>query len=71
VLFATAVKLARNRELWEPGGPEQAEARSRFAGEIRSAIRRVDAVEAMVRARRAGLAPAASVAASLPNSVDT
>lgn len=71
VLFGTAVKLARNRELWEPSGTEQAEARRRFAEEIRAAIRRVDAVEAMIRSRLAGLAPAASVAASLPIPTDT
>jgi glycerol-3-phosphate O-acyltransferase len=71
VLFRTAVKLARNRELWEPGEVNQAEARRRFAEEIRFAIRRVDAVETMVRARQSGLAPAASVAASLPDAADT
>jgi len=71
VLFATAVKLARNRGLWEPGEPDQVEARTRFAGEIRAAIRRVDAVEAMVRARLAGLAPAASAAAAQPNAADS
>jgi glycerol-3-phosphate O-acyltransferase len=71
VLFATAVKLARNRGLWEPGQSDQAEARTRFAGEIRAGIRRVDAVEAMVRARLAGLAPAASVAVAQPNPADS
>ena len=77
VLFGTAVKLARNRELWEPGESEESkqelkEARRRFAVEIRAAIRRVDAVEAMVRARLAGLAPpAASVATSRPNPTDS
>ena len=55
VLFGTAVKLARNRGLWEPGGAERREARRRFASEIRATIRRIDAVEAIVRARQAGL----------------
>jgi len=59
VLFKTAVKLAQNRELWQPGGAEQQEARRRFAGQIRAAIRRVDAIETMVRARLAGIAPTA------------
>jgi len=70
VLFGTAVKLARNRELWEPGGPELTAARRRFAEEIRAAIRRVNAVEAMVRARLAGIAPTASVPWGQPDSTD-
>jgi len=70
VLFGTAVKLARNRELWEPGGPELTAARRRFAEEIRAAIRRVNAVEAMVRARQAGIAPTASVPWGQPDSTD-
>ena len=55
VLFASALRLARNRGLLDPGGPEQAEARRAFAAALRDAIRRVDAVEALVRARHAGL----------------
>jgi glycerol-3-phosphate O-acyltransferase len=55
VLFANAIRLARNQKLVEPGGAELAEARKRFAAEIRESLRRVDAVEALVRARRAGL----------------
>jgi glycerol-3-phosphate O-acyltransferase len=70
VLFGTAVKLARNRGLWEPGGPEQSEARGRFAEEIRKAIRRVDAVEALVRARRAGIPPTTSVPRGQEKSTD-
>jgi glycerol-3-phosphate O-acyltransferase len=57
VLFGTAIKLARNRNLWEPGGADIADARRRFAGEIRAAIRHIDAVEAMVISRRVGLLP--------------
>ena len=55
VLFATALRLARNRGLVDAGGPDLAERRKAFAEEIRQAIRRVDQVEALVRARHAGL----------------
>lgn len=54
VLFETALKLATNRGLIE-AGPAQKEPRVAFANEIREAIRRVDAVEALVRSRQAGL----------------
>ncbi len=54
VLFATALKLARNRGLLDPS-PDLLERRRAFADEIQAAIRRVDGVEALVRARRAGL----------------
>ena len=54
VLFATALKVATNRGLTEPG-PEQKQRRLAFAAEIREAIRRVDAIEALVRSRQAGL----------------
>jgi glycerol-3-phosphate O-acyltransferase len=55
VLFGTALKLARNRELTDPGGEDLAARRAAFAEELREAIRRVDAVEALAQARRAGL----------------
>jgi len=56
VLFGNALRLARNRGLLaESGGEALREARRRFAEEIRDAIRRVDAVEALAQARRAGL----------------
>jgi glycerol-3-phosphate O-acyltransferase len=54
VLFATAIRLARNRRLVDPG-PDVAERRQRFAEEIRDALRRVDAISALAQARRAGL----------------
>jgi glycerol-3-phosphate O-acyltransferase len=54
-LFATALKLARHRGLWSPGGDEQRERRRAFAAELREDIRRVDAIEALVRARIAGI----------------
>ncbi|MDG2336031.1 MAG: glycerol-3-phosphate 1-O-acyltransferase [Myxococcota bacterium] len=55
VLFATALKLAANRGLLEPGTEDLAGRREAFAEEIRGAIRGVDAIEVLVRARHAGL----------------
>jgi glycerol-3-phosphate O-acyltransferase len=55
VLFATALRLARNRGLVEPPAPDLAERRRAFADEIRRALRRVDAIDALVASRRAGL----------------
>ncbi len=55
VLFGTALKLARNRDLLGPGATELAERRAAFAHEIREAIRRVDAITAVAASRRAGL----------------
>jgi len=54
-LFATALKLARNRGLLEAGAEGLAERRRAFAEEIRAAIRGVDAIEVLVSARHAGL----------------
>ena len=54
-LFATALKLARNRGLLEAGAEGLAERRRAFAEEIRVAIRGVDAIEVLVSARHAGL----------------
>jgi glycerol-3-phosphate O-acyltransferase len=54
-LFATALRLARNRDLIEPGAPDLGERRRAFAEEVRAAIRHVDAVDALVAARHAGL----------------
>ncbi|MCC6765414.1 MAG: glycerol-3-phosphate 1-O-acyltransferase [Deltaproteobacteria bacterium] len=54
VPFATALRLARNRKLVDPG-PDLAERRQRFAAEIRDALRRLDAISALAQARRAGL----------------
>jgi glycerol-3-phosphate O-acyltransferase len=56
VLFATALRLARNRQLVPGaavGGPD---ARRAFAAEIRDVIRRSDAIDALAAARRAGIA---------------
>ncbi|TMA36677.1 MAG: hypothetical protein E6J79_12800 [Deltaproteobacteria bacterium] len=55
VLFATALRLARNRGLVDPGAPDLVERRRAFAEELRQVTRRVDAVDALVAARHAGL----------------
>ena len=55
VLFQTATKLARNRGLLDPGAPDLAERRRAFAEEIRSAVRRIRAIDALAASRRAGL----------------
>jgi glycerol-3-phosphate O-acyltransferase len=55
VLFGNALRLARNRQLLGPGDAALADARRGFAAELRESLRRVDAIEALVRARRAGL----------------
>jgi glycerol-3-phosphate O-acyltransferase len=55
VLFSTALKLADNRGLLDPGADGLAARRQAFAEEIRTAIRGVDAIEVLVRARHAGL----------------
>ena len=55
VLFQTGVRVARNRGLWEPAGPERADERSAFAAQIRTLLKRIDAVDALAASRRAGL----------------
>jgi glycerol-3-phosphate O-acyltransferase len=55
VLFATGLRLARNRGLTAPDAPDLSERRHAFAEETRQVIRRVDAVDALVAARHAGL----------------
>jgi glycerol-3-phosphate O-acyltransferase len=55
VLFQTALKLARNRGLTEAGDAELARERRAFADELRDVLRRVDAVDTLAAARRAGL----------------
>jgi len=57
VLFESALKLARNRGLAEPDVPNLGQRRRAFADELAGAIRRVDAIEALAAARRAGLLP--------------
>jgi len=55
VLFQTATRVVRNRGLWEPGGEGRAEERRRFAAQIRTLLKRIDAVDALAASRRAGL----------------
>ena len=55
MLFGNALRVAKNRELLAAGGGDVGENRRAFAAEIREALRRIDAIDALVRARRAGL----------------
>jgi glycerol-3-phosphate O-acyltransferase len=55
VLFESALRLARNRGLLDSGVPNLPERRRAFAREIREAVRRVDAIDALAASRRAGL----------------
>jgi glycerol-3-phosphate O-acyltransferase len=57
VLFETALRLARNRGLLEPGAPDLAARRKAFADEVRDAIRRADAIDLLAQSRIAGLIP--------------
>ena len=54
-LFATALKLARHRKLVDAGAEDLPDKRRAFAAELREDIRRVDAIEALVKARIAGI----------------
>jgi glycerol-3-phosphate O-acyltransferase len=55
VIFASALSLARNRGLCDPATPDLAARRRAFAHELREVIRRVDGVQALLRARQAGV----------------
>ena len=57
VLFRTALRLARNRDLVEVGAQDLAVRRRAFAEQIRSAAARVEAIDALAASRRAGLIP--------------
>ncbi|MCG8591275.1 MAG: glycerol-3-phosphate 1-O-acyltransferase [Proteobacteria bacterium] len=57
VIFQTALRLADNRELMASEATDLSERRRAFAAEIRDALRRVDAVEALAATRRAGFIP--------------
>ncbi len=54
VLFQTALRLARNRELLVEGDAGSGAARLAFATEIHDVLRRVDIVVALAASRRAG-----------------
>jgi len=55
VLIRTALELAKNRDLLDPAKPDLAALRREFAEVIRSAIRRIDAIETLAASRRVGL----------------
>jgi glycerol-3-phosphate O-acyltransferase len=55
VLFATALKLAHNRQLVREGGADLEQRRHGFAAEVREVRRRIEAIEALAAARRARL----------------
>ena len=56
-IFRSALQLAHNRGLLGTGGAELATRRRDFAEEVRAAIRRVEAIDALAAGRRAGLIP--------------
>jgi glycerol-3-phosphate O-acyltransferase len=56
-LFETGLKLADNRGLCGPGGADLVARRAAFAEEIRRALRRAEAIDALAASRRAGLIP--------------
>jgi glycerol-3-phosphate O-acyltransferase len=55
VIFKSAFELARNRGLCDAGTPELGARRRAFAHELRETIRRIEGVQALVRARQAGV----------------
>jgi glycerol-3-phosphate O-acyltransferase len=55
VLFETALRLAKNRDLLAADDPDVGTRRAAFAAEIRTAIRRAEAIDALAASRRAGL----------------
>ncbi len=55
MLFKTALRLADNRGLLRSTEPDLLDWRAVFAEEVRTAIRRTDAIDALAASRRAGL----------------
>jgi glycerol-3-phosphate O-acyltransferase len=55
VLIRTALKIADNRGLLDPEKTDLEGRRGEFAEEIRTAIRRIDAIETLAASRRVGL----------------
>jgi glycerol-3-phosphate O-acyltransferase len=55
VLLRNALQLARNRGLFAEDTAEAATRRQAFAHELRSVVRRIEAVDALAAARRAGV----------------
>ena len=54
-LFECALRLAENRELLDSDASDCEAERTAFAEEIRSALRRAEAISALAAARRAGI----------------
>ncbi len=54
VLFSTALELAANRGLLEPG-PDVADRRREFAAEIRATLRSIEAIDALAAGQATGL----------------
>ncbi len=55
VLFRNALRLAENRGLLDASAPDLVERRRAFAAELSGVVRRVEAIDALVASRRAGL----------------
>jgi glycerol-3-phosphate O-acyltransferase len=55
VLFGTALRLARNRGLLDPATADLTAQRRAFAEELRGAVRRAEAIDALAASRRAGI----------------
>ena len=55
MILRTGLQLAKHRQLLDPALPDLAQRRHEFASEIRAALRGVDAIEALVASRRAGM----------------
>jgi glycerol-3-phosphate O-acyltransferase len=55
VLFATALRLARNRKLFSEAVEERRRRRHDFAAEMRHVVRRIDTIEALATSRQLGL----------------
>jgi glycerol-3-phosphate O-acyltransferase len=57
VIFQTALKIADNRGLVKADRADLGQRREEFAEEVRVALRRVDAIDALAASRRAGFIP--------------
>jgi glycerol-3-phosphate O-acyltransferase len=64
-LFSSALKLAENRGLLDPGNPDLCAGREAFAEELRDLVRRIRVVADLDRVRRERDAPAPAVAAGV------
>jgi glycerol-3-phosphate O-acyltransferase len=57
ILFRSALRLAENRGALDASLPDVAARRGALAEEIRAAVRRAEAIDALAASRRAGLIP--------------